>query len=432
MNKSNKTKVISRFLGILVCLTLVQAACAQPEGPQENLISENVTYGNGTYENNLSEPGPVNSDEPDESATVHTISPTSHYTYLMAGNSETFTVSFKNEGSEALTITPELVPLLNNGDGVVEDLVTISPEDATVEVGAVQEFTVEVNVPRDAESGYYQTVIAFTDDLLPNSAEYVNSMKFDISVQALPKIELQTTYLSDTVSAGKDYEYRLKIKNVADEDITINPKLTGYMYDMASASNPFGLVDDAVVISAPSVIRAGEVVSMSIKVPVPEEATGSYGGYIDMNVNGKTGDGFNPQLGLYLRAIQEPTDPYVKTFNTTNNAPLTIEVSTNMYDQTMGLRVSPKIEEPSFKVKMKCNSRSVRMSPTKLVQNNNVNIGANYFPAWSLDDSTNYQDSNVYYVETYTVPGAIGKWELSIMPKNVESFGYSITFGKLK
>jgi hypothetical protein len=430
MNRSNKIKVISRFLGILVCLALVQAACALPDGSQRNQISESVVYGNGTYENNTYETESVNEDEPEESATAHTINPTSHYTYLLAGNNEKFTVSFKNEGNEALTIAPEVVPLISNGNGIVEEWITISPAEATVEAGAVQEFTVEVAVPRDAETGSYQTAIPFTDDLVPNSEDYLNSMKLDISVQALPKIELQTTYISDTVKAGEEYEYRIKIKNVADKDVTINPELTGYTYDISS--NTLGIGDDSVVISAPSVIEAGGIANMTIKVPVPEGGTGSYSGYIDMNVDGKTGDGSNPQLGLYLRSIQEPTVPYVKTFSTTNNAPLTIEVSTNMYDQTMGLRVSPKIEEPSFKVKMKCNSRSVRMSPTKLVQNNNVNIGASSFPAWSLDDSTNYQDTSKYYVETYTVPGAVGKWELSIMPKNAENFGYSITFGKLK
>ena len=56
-------------------------------------------------------------------------------------------------------------------------------------------------------------------------------MRLDISVQASPKIELQTGYLSDTVEAGKEYEYKIKIKNVADKDVTIDPKVTRYMYD---------------------------------------------------------------------------------------------------------------------------------------------------------------------------------------------------------
>ena len=51
MNKNNKVKVIPRLLGMLICLALIQAACAQTEGSDENLIFGNVTYENGTYEN---------------------------------------------------------------------------------------------------------------------------------------------------------------------------------------------------------------------------------------------------------------------------------------------------------------------------------------------------------------------------------------------
>jgi hypothetical protein len=428
MNKTDRVKIIAWSLEILLCLSLIQTACAQVEGSEENIISENVTYGNGTYESVA--PGTETTDEggPSGSAVVHTISPTSHYTYLVAGNSESFNVSFKNEGDETLTVTPKVALLNSNGNGIVESWITISPTEETVAQGESKEFTVKINVPENAGSGYYQAVIAFTDDLQPNSANYVNAMQLEISVQAKPKIELQSTYIYDTVKAGQEYEYRIKIKNIVDEDVTIDPKVTDYSYDISS--NTLGINDEAIEISAPSVIKAGEIVSMTIKVPVPEKATGSYNGYIDMNVDGKKSDGSNSQISLYLRAIQEPTVPYVKTFSTTSNAPITIDVSANSYDQTMGLRISPKIEEPSFKVKLKYNSRSLRLTPTKIVQNSNVNSGINYFPAWALDDSTAYQDSNAYYSETYTVPGAIGKWELTIMPKNTENFGYSITFGK--
>jgi hypothetical protein len=429
MNKKNRVKAISQLLGILVCLTLLQAACAQPEGSEGSSISDNVTYGNGT-------PISDNGNGISETAKAHTITPNYRSVYLTSGNNEKFNVSFKNEGNETLTITPKVVTLYG-GNNIVENWISISPTSATVESGAVQDFTVEVDTPKDAGSAYYQTAIAFTDDLLPNSPDYVNAMKLDISVQVSPKIELQSTYLSDTVVAEKEYEYRVKIKNVADEDVTIDPKVTGssnlIVYSYGTSSNTVVSSDDSIVISAPSIIKAGEIASMTIKVPVLENATGSYNGNIDMNVDGKSNDGSNPQLNLYLRAIQQPTVPYVKTFNTKNKAPITIEVSTDYYsDQTMGMRISPEVEEPSFKIKMKLNSRSVRVSPSKIVQGNNINLGSSYYPAWALDDDTMYQNTNKHYVETFTVPGAVGKWELSILPENTETFGYTITSGKSK
>jgi hypothetical protein len=409
MDKTNRLKVMPRFLGMLLCLALIQSACAQTEQFDGNLVFENVTYDNGTYEN----------------ITIHTINPTSLSMYLVAGNSEKFTVSFKNEGNETLVITPKVVSMSNSGNDTIKSWIAVSPTNATVEPRALQEFTVEVNIPRYAESMNYQAAIAFTDDFLPNSTEYVNSMKLDLFVQANTKIELQASYISDTVKAGQEYEYKMKIKNVADKDITIDPKVNRYTYD--NSLDTFALSDDAIVISAPSVIKAGEIASMTIKVPVPENATGSYNGYIDMNVDGKANDGSNSQIGLNFRVMQQPTVPYVKIFNTTSTVPIAIEVLTDTYDPAMGLRISPKSEEPSFEVKLKYNSRFVPISPTKITQSSNVNTGEYYFPAWALDNSTIYQNTSNHYVETYSVSGAIGTWELQILPKNTESFGYSIT-----
>lgn len=437
MNKNNRVKLIPRLLGILLCLALIQSACAQQGVSEEILISEDATYENVTNEN----------------ATVHTINPTYHNTYLVAGNREKFTVSFKNEGNETLDITPKIVPLPDTGSIINESWVTISPANATVEQGSVQEFTVEVSVPKDAESAAYQAAIAFTDDLLPNSTQYVNSMSLSVSVQANPKIELQTTYLYDVVEAGKEYEYMVKIKNVADKDVTIYPKVNSYTYGIlystssstvrpidgeviveapssSSTFGTFGLSNDEVIVEAPSIIKAGEIVNMTIKVPVPENATGSFNGYIDMNVDGKTNDGSNSQLSFYLRVMQQPEVPYVKNFNTTSNTPITIEVSTDSYDQTTGLRISPKIEEPSFKVNLKCNSCPICITPTKVIQTNNVNVGGYSFPLWAMDDNPIYQNTNKHYAETYIIPGKAGKWELSILPQNMETFTYSITLGK--
>jgi hypothetical protein len=430
MDKTNRVKVIPRLLGVLLCLALIQAACAQTEGFDENLVFENVTYQNGTYENATLETGSINENVSGENITVHTIDPTSRYVYLVAGNSEKFNVSFKNEGSEELIVTPKVVSMSSSENSIVENWISVSPTNTTVEPGAVHEFTVEVNVPRDAESAYYQTVIAFTDDLLPSSTDYVNSMKLDLSVQANPKIELQTSYISDTVKAGQEYEYKIKIKNVAYRDITIDPKVIRSTYD---SSDTFALSDDAILISAPSDIKAGEIADMTIKVPVPKTATGTYNGYIEMNVDGKTKDGSyppivlsNPQIGLSFRVVQQPAVPYVKTLKTTSAAPITIEVSTDTCDPTMGLRISPKNEEPSFKLKLKSNSHFVSLSPTKITQSTNVNTG-DYFPAWALDNSLIYQNTGSHYVETYIVSGVTGTYELQIMPKNTESFVYSIT-----
>jgi len=40
-----------------------------------------------------------------------------------------------------------------------------------------------------------------------------------------PDIELQTSYISDTLEAGKTYVYKVQVKNVDNKSITIEPRL---------------------------------------------------------------------------------------------------------------------------------------------------------------------------------------------------------------
>jgi hypothetical protein len=248
-------------------------------------------------------------------------------------------------------------------------------------------------------------------------------MKLSIIVQAQPKIELQTTYLSDNVQAGKEYKYKINVKNIADKDVTIEPKLISSYTGFGQA---FG--DDSIEISAPSTIKVGKSANMSIKVRVPENVTGAYYGNIDMNVNGKANDGYNPQLSLSFNVWKQPVAPFVKDFNTRTDAPITFEISSEIYNPDMGLRVSPKEEKPSFKLGLTRNSKNVNMIFVKSVESGAVNIGSNY-PISLLENGNVYQSYNGHYAETYTVPGAKGDWKLTILPKNVNNFGYSITLG---
>jgi uncharacterized membrane protein len=389
-----------------------------------NVIADNATTGNATNENTNTGNAIVGKTTAGNAA-VNSVSPSGYSTGLTAGSGTQLTVSFTNGGNETLNLTPKVVVTPNSQNNINESWITISPTNATVAPGSVQNFVVEINVPRGTESGDYQTTIAFTDDLVPNTTQYVNSIQLDVTVQPQPKIELQTSYISDNVEVGKEYEYQIKIKNVAARDITIDPKLSNYNY-YPSYAQAFG--NDAIEISAPSTIKAGEIANMTMRVHVPENATGSYNGYIDMNVNGKINDGINPQISMGFSVWQQPAVPYVKTFNTTNNAPITIEVSTSKYNSDMGLRTSPIQENPSFELGLTCNSSPVNMILVKSVESASPSVGS-YYPIWAIENGNIYQNSGESYVETYTAPGAIGDWELTILPKSTNNFGYSITKG---
>jgi hypothetical protein len=406
MSKSGGIKAASLFVGLLLCVVTVQTAFAQTEGKAAVMLSAPI-------ENSTS-----------------IIDPQTYNNYLTAGSGAQFTLSFTNKGNETLTLTPKVVCVPDSEKNVDKSWVKISPASAKVAPGSKQKFDIEMNIPRDTLSGEYRGDIAFTDDLVPCSTQYANSMHLDLVVQALPKILLDTQYISDIVDAGKEYEYKIKIKNIASKDITIDPKIPGFnsFYDPSYIP---AFNSDAIEISAPSTIKAGEVANMTIRVKVPENATGRYSGSINMNVDGEVGSDNtnNQQINLEFNVLKQPLAPYVKAFKTVNEKPLTVEVSA-ITSENPWLQ-APKREKPSFNLKLSRNNSPINLTFVKSVESGNINIGG-YPSMWPIDDKTIYQSFADTYVETYTVPGAAGDWEISILPKNMQSFGYSITVGDSK
>lgn len=282
--------------------------------------------------------------------------------------------------------------------------------------------------------------------------------------QSTPDIELQTSYISDTLEAGKTYVYQVQIKNLGKKSVTIEPKLgagspiiypmvaqaaAGQASVVSSTTSSVAVTTRAVSsaksvmpvdtsgqafdnndikISAPKTIKAGGIANMTITVTVPENAIGSYYGSIDMNVNDVKNNYYNPQLSLSFTVQKPLTVPYVKTFSTTTNAPVTIDVSADTFSSDMGTRISPKIEDPSFQLGLTCNGNPVDLTLVKTVGSGSVYIG-NSYPSWSTLINNNYQSYGEHYVETYKANGVVGDYELSILPKNTYNFGYSITIG---
>jgi hypothetical protein len=427
MRKSTALKAVSKFLSVLLCLVLIPAAFAQPEEPIGS-----ITYGDETDGSTTSEL------VTNENYTVHLIDPTYYSVYLMPGKNETFNVSFRNEGNEIINVAPKAVASPSGYNNVTESWVTISPANTTVSPGIEQDFAISVNVPEDAESGDYQVQIVFTDDTYPVyedpaydqeyiDPQYVNSMFLDISVPVRPKLEFQTSSVYDNIEPGKEYVYEIKMKNVAGKDVTIDPKvMSNDIYDYYP-SEEAAFENDIIEISAPSIIKAGETTSMTIRVPVPENAEGSYSAYIEMNADGKEYDGSVPQISLSFTVTKQPSVPYVKTFETSIADPVTIEVSTSIYDPDTS-RISPKKEMPAFEINMKCNSNPVKLTLVKTTQGGTVYAPGNDFPIWMMDNP-GYNSYSGQYLEAYKVSGAIGTWELTILPKNTNSFDYTITVG---
>ena len=197
---------------------------------------------------------------------------------------------------------------------------------------------------------------------------------------------------------------------------------------MPYGTNGQAFDSSAINISAPSTIKAGEVVNMTITIVVPDNSTGNYYSAIDMNVNGVENNQYNPQLSLSFTVQQPLTVPYIKTFSATTDAPVMIDISADTYNSDMGTRISPVVEDPAFNVELTCNSNPVNLTLVKTVESGNIGSGIAY-PIWISTTENAYQSTGEHYVETYKANGAIGDYKLSILPKNTNNFGYSITIG---
>jgi uncharacterized membrane protein len=429
MSKSTALKSAFQLLSLFLCLVCIPAACAQPD-ELTGSIAEDVTCESSTTPEMVTDCG---------NYTVHAINPTYNYVSVMPGDSETFSVSFRNEGNETINVAPKVIDVPGSFYALDKNWIAISPANVNVEPGMEQDFEVEVNVPEDAESGEYEAQIIFTDDVysyeyadseyIPENTDpqYVNVMHLGISVPVRPKLELQTSYISDNIEPGEEYVYEVKIKNVAGKDVTIDPEVTRNDCYGYPCSEP-AFSDDVIEISAPSIIKAGEIAKMTIRVPVPENASGTYSGLIEMNADGEENDGSVPQINLDFTVSKQPSVPYVKTFTTTTADPITITVSADGYNSGSSVRVSPKMEETHLEVNLEFNSNPVNMKLVETTQSGYVYSQWYNFPVWSIEDDSNYE-SNGVNAETYKVSGAIGTWELTILPENANSFSYTITVG---
>ena len=66
---------------------------------------------------------------------------------------------------------------------------------------------------------------------------------------------------------------------------------------------------------------------------------------------------------------------------------------------------------------------------SKKVIKGGISLGGE-IPPWEIDSKSIYQETGTQYIETYTVEGAKGRYTLSMLPRNVPGFEYSITIGE--
>jgi hypothetical protein len=378
---------------------------------------------------------------PDMDFTKLQINPGYSSMQIKPGNSDEVTVTVTNKNNETITAAPFVSVVPYSENLFEENWVTITPVSADIAPDAKQEFVIEVNIPQDADIGYYSTSIVFTEDMIPTPypmpyPNYLNSMHFSVNVWTPPKIRIQTPYINGRVESGEIYDYEIKLENIADKDISIDPEINdnNRMYVSSSyGTMSSAFEDDAITITAPSVVKAGETVIVNVHLEVPDDSKGRYNGAIDLNIDDPSIREWDGQVQMNLEVWTQPTEPYTKTFTTGTNDTITIEISSNpfseyAYAMWMGADTQDK-KEPSFAVTLEGGSGEVDMTLVKTTYSGSVSLGMSNIPPWEMDSTGIYRDLSSSYTEEYSAPGAAGDWTLGILPSNADMFSYTIAFG---
>jgi uncharacterized membrane protein len=372
-----------------------------------------------------------------------TITPQYEYLMLQPGESDTITYKVKNNGNTTVTTDVKIVPSSYSGY-FDTDWIRVDPTGGDIAPDGSMEFTATVNIPKDAERGYYDVLIAFTNDTYPTEytefPQYVNVASLSIEVWRLPVIQVMPTYISDMVEAGKEYNYSIMLKNTGETTISIDPELVPrgpyYYYDYGCE---IVLTDDDITISSPSTIGPGETVTVNVHVNMPAEARGHYWGQINLNIADPYMDESQQMVGIDLNIWQQPEEPFTKTFNV-EEGPITLEISSYIWDYGPTYGTTPK-KTPSFDVGFTSPSGTpLSVKPEKIEIGGSVNLGDMCVPL-ETDSESIYQEYGTKYTETYRLPGSNvrsreklpgfnGEWEVSILPHNARDFEYSIQVGK--
>lgn len=370
------------------------------------------------------------------------INPRHSSTQLKPGSSDKITVTVTNRDNKTITLEPEVVPSPYMENIFEESWVTVTPAGKDLEPEAKQEFTIEVNIPEDADIGNYGAEIAFTDDVMQTPyptpyPQYINTMNLFVDVWTPPKIQIQTSYIRDRVKAGDEHDYEIKLKNVADRDIALDPKISDdnqrYFYGPYGTEGP-AFDDDAITITAPSIVKAGETAVVRVHLEVPDDAKGRYNGALDLNIDDPSIREWEGQIQMDFEVWTQPSGPYTKAFTTRTEGPITIEVSSNDHNYGMWMDAGSQDEkdEASFDLALEGESGKVELNLVKTTYSGTVSLGASDFPPWEVDGAGIYRDAVEIYTETYEAPGAIGDWTLGILPTNTQQFTYLITIGAVE
>ncbi|MDI6810962.1 MAG: hypothetical protein QMD80_04705 [archaeon] len=363
------------------------------------------------------------------------ISPGYGHLQMEPGDEKEFTVKVKNKEEVAVLVNPRVVIPPYGEYQLEEEWVEISPSDIEIKAGGEQKFTVKVKIPKDVDRGYYSAQIVFTNDTIPMPypepfPSYVNALHLSVDVWTPPKILIQPQYIQDRVEAGQSREYKIQLENKGNEAIAINPEIGGerYYYD------PYGpsmLPEDWLTIDAPAKVEANSKATVKITVNVPADAKVMYDGSVSLNIDDPSIEEWNQMVQIHIEVWKQPTTPFKEDFTVKQGEKFTVEITARQYayDKYGG---AEEKEKPSFIVAVATPEGSkLTPEPSKTVKKGEISLGMGYLPPWEASSEGMYHVMSTVYSERYTLTNVTGGlWTLEILPRNAESFEYTIEIGE--
>jgi len=328
---------------------------------------------------------------------------------------------------------------------IEKDWITVEPMSAEIAAGDKQDYNVTVNIPDDAEIGYYNAQIVFTNDTwsMPYPEKfpaYVNACELSINVWRPPVIYFWPQHTSDRVKAGQSYEYEIQLKNIGDSAIAINPEIEGGaerhgIVLLPPPPFPYGynegrVPDDWLTIEAPANVPANTTATVTVTIAVPEDTFGWYETEINLNIDDPSFSEWDQMVHMNIEVWKQPTTPYRDEFSVEQGEAISVMVTARGYGYD---RYGRAEEEPSFNVELS-NPDDKKVTPelSKTVKKREVSLGTKYEPYYPGDTASEepYHVRYTEYSKTYKVTNATGgQWTLKILPINVQDFEYTIEIG---
>ncbi|PXF59201.1 MAG: hypothetical protein C4B59_11890 [Candidatus Methanogaster sp.] len=377
---------------------------------------------------------------PELNITKLRIDPDWYNAELMPGDSDEITVTVTNPNNETVLVDPMIIEDPYSDNPFDEDWIAITPASAELGPdGGEEVFRIAVVIPYDADLGDYDISIAFTDDVMPELyptpyPSYVNTFYLDVVIWKSPVVQILPAYIDDRVESGKEYDYAVTLKNIGDEAIDIDPEMVDVArygwYGMMPAFE-----NDAITIDAPSFVPANGTAAVNIHLEVPAGAKGRYDGEINLGIDDPSMGRWCDEGGevdLNFEVWTQPTEPFIKAFVTDTASPISIEVDSTQGSKWFGacrIDGGDGGDEPYFDLTLEGPNGTATLVPTRITYYGSVSLGggSRCAPPGEMTIDEAYHEDYTGYTEEYTADGAVGNWELEILPHYVEDFEYTIT-----